>query len=66
MCVLELMDVPGEMLSSGGPYRLGIAIRMSPGHMGFTWRSIEQWEKESNKVILARSPNVTSPCRSLG
>lgn len=49
MCVLELMDVPGEMLSSGGPYKLGFGIRMSPGHMGFTWRSIEQWERSLTK-----------------
>lgn len=40
MCALELMDVPEEVPSPGGPYRVGVGIRMSPGQMGFTWNSI--------------------------
>lgn len=44
MCTLELMNVPGELLTPGGPYEGRAGIRMSPGHIGLTWRSIEERE----------------------
>ena len=50
MCALELMDVPGEASSPHEPYRVGVGIRMSLGHMGFIWRSIEKWEEELNEA----------------
>lgn len=48
---LEVVDVPDEVWqvpSSGGPCRVGIGNRMSPEHVGFTWRSVERWEPKSN------------------
>lgn len=59
MCTLELMDVPREVPNSGGPYRVGVGIRMSPGHMQFTWRSIEDWEKVPNGATSAEAANPT-------
>ena len=55
MCALGLMDVPVEASSPHEPYRVGFGIRMSPGHMGFTWRSIEKWEEELMKRVSKSS-----------
>ena len=50
MCALELMDVPREASSPHEPYRVGVGIRTSLDHMGFTWRSIEKWEAEPSEA----------------
>lgn len=54
MCALELMDVPGEVPSSGGPYRVGVGMRMSPDHMGFTWKSIEGREQKPDQTAAVK------------
>lgn len=44
------MDVPEEVPSPGGPYRVGVGIRMRPGHVVFTWWSLKGWEQKPKEA----------------